>query len=48
MDFGDILVIKLIPLAIDHVLAVGYVMPTCNEKTHRCLDSECRPKSGLG
>lgn len=32
MDLSDILVIKLVPLPIDHVLTVGYVMPTCNRK----------------
>lgn len=30
MDFSDILVIKLIPLAVDHILAISYVMPTWN------------------
>lgn len=30
MDFSDILVIEFIPLAIDHILAVCYVVSTCN------------------
>lgn len=45
MDLSDILVIKLVPLAIDHVLTVGYVMPTCNRK-HCSWNPECRRNSG--
>lgn len=37
MDFSDILVIKLIPLAIDHILAVGYIMATCNKENMTLL-----------
>lgn len=33
MDFSDVLVIELVPLAVDDVLAVGDVVPTCN-RTH--------------
>ena len=47
MDFSDILVIELVPLAIDHVLAVGYVMPTCNRENTTLLgfgvQTEVRP-----
>lgn len=28
MDLGDILVIKFIPLPVDHILTVGNVVPT--------------------
>lgn len=28
MDLGDVLVIKFVPLPIDHILAVGNVVPT--------------------
>lgn len=38
MDFGDILVIKLVPLAIDHILAVGYIMPTCIKKKYNTAE----------
>lgn len=38
MNFGDILVIKLVPLAIDHVLTVGYVMPTCIKKKYNTAE----------
>lgn len=29
MDFCDVLVIKLVPLAVDHILTVSYVVSTC-------------------
>lgn len=32
MDLCDILVIKLIPLAIDHILTVSYVVSTCSTR----------------
>lgn len=47
MDFSDILIVKLVPLAIDHVLAVGYVVPTCNRENRTLLgfgvQTEVRP-----
>lgn len=38
MDFSDVLVIKLVPLTVDDVLAVGDVVPTCN-RTHSAAGS---------
>lgn len=43
MDLSDILVIKLVPLAIDHILTVGYVMPTCNRK-HSAAETQSADK----
>lgn len=37
MDFSDILVIKLVPLAVDDILAVSYVMPACNRENAALL-----------
>lgn len=39
VDLGDILVIELIPLPIDHVLAVGNVVAACNRRGRWVTDT---------
>lgn len=35
MDFRDILVIKLVPLAVNHILTVSYVVSTCRSRKYK-------------